>query len=620
MCGICGVVDFGGAADPKTLRNGVSDMVGRLAHRGPDGAGIAGEDGAVLGATRLAIRGLDDGAQPFTDSASGIIVVCNGEIDNHLALREWLANRGRKVEHATDVAVIPALYLEVGERFAEMLVGAFAAAVWDPRQGKLILTRDRAGERPLYYGRSGQQWVFASELAALARSGLVDTQVQKQAVAAYLRSGYFPGAESPLEPIRFVGPAEMVSITGGELSTRRYWKWAPGQAVKAPASEDEFDRLFRDAVLRQSEVDVDFGIFLSGGVDSSLVAAVTRKLRPAKRLKAYSLRFSETSYDEGDVAEQVAKSLEVDFIPIWVRPEDFPPMLGELIGLTGLPLADPAWIPSTLLAQRARQDIRVALVGEGADELFGGYPTYIGAQIAERYARLPGPVRALFRTAVEKWPASDKKVTLSFLLKRFVQGDELDGLERHRVWVSSIAPHLLERLGVRQELDAVPTGTGGNLLDRVQAFDLENSLAEGLLTKADRSGMSQGLELRAPFLDQGVMEFAATLAGSERAKGVSTKIFLKRYALRYLPSSVVYRRKRGLSVPLSSWLRGPLSAWAESILAAGDLETAGIRTAAALALLREHRERRGDHARALWTLIVLCEWLRWQKAGEVGRA
>lgn len=603
---------FEGATGPSDLRAGVAQMVERLAHRGPDGVGYTVTPAAAFGATRLAIRGLDDGAQPFVDEASGVIVVCNGEIDNHKELRDWLEQRGRPVAHATDVAVIPHLYLELGERFVDRLVGAFAVAIWDPRRGRLLLARDRAGERPLFFSRRQGSLVFASEVAALAGSGLLDVQPDASALAAYLRFGYFPAPSAPLAGVECLRPGEWIDFDGAGEKRRRYWQWTLTKAAKSPPSEDRFDAIFRAAIQSQSEVDVDFGVFLSGGVDSSLVASVMRDLRPEKRLNAYSLRFSDASYDEGAYAEQVARSLGVDFIPVWVRPEDFPPTLSRLIELTGVPLADPAWVPSTLLAQRARQDIRVALVGEGADELFGGYPTYIGAQYAAIYSRLPASVRGLVRLAVERWPASDRKVTMSFLLKRFVQGDELDGLARHRLWVSSIAPALLARLGISEILPEPASGVAGHLLDRIQSFDLENSLAEGLMTKADRSGMSCSLELRAPFLDKSVMEFAATLPPEERTKAWHTKIFIKRYALRYLSPDIVHRRKRGLSVPLSSWLRNPLYDWARDQLSSERLAAAGIRVAVAVDLLEEHRSRRVDHARALWTLIVLSEWLDWQ--------
>jgi asparagine synthase (glutamine-hydrolysing) len=277
----------------------------------------------------------------------------------------------------------------------------------------------------------------------------------------------------------------------------------------------------------------------------------------------------------------------------------------------GEPLADPAWIPAALLARRAAQDVKVAFVGEGADELFGGYPTYIGAGLAERFARLPGPIKSVIRRAVEAVPPSEKKVTISYLLKRFVQGMDLEGVARHQLWVSNIAPPLLQRLGVTPANLEHPAATDGSLLDRVQRWDLETPLAEGLLTKADRSSMSSALELRAPFLDEAVMEFAKSLPAGDRVRGFSTKVFLKRYALRYLPENIVRRRKRGLSVPIGRWLRGPLHEWASATLASGRLERVGIRTPAVRDLFIEHCERKADHARALWTLLVLDEWLDW---------
>jgi asparagine synthase (glutamine-hydrolysing) len=281
------------------------------------------------------------------------------------------------------------------------------------------------------------------------------------------------------------------------------------------------------------------------------------------------------------------------------------------VRLVGEPLADPAWLPAALLARRAAQDVKVALVGEGADELFGGYPTYIGAGVAERFARLPRWAKSLFRRAVQALPPSQKKVTISFLLKRFVQGTDSEGIARHSLWVSSIAPPLLRRLGVAPpELQSEEAGPG-HLIDRVQRWDLETMLAEGLLTKADRASMSSALELRAPFLDEGVMEFAKSLPLEDRVRGFTTKVFLKRYALRYLPKEIVHRRKRGLSVPIGSWLRGPLREWVATVLGSGRLERVGISNAAAQDLFAEHCERKADHARALWTLLVLSEWLDW---------
>ena len=224
----------------------------------------------------------------------------------------------------------------------------------------------------------------------------------------------------------------------------------------------------------------------------------------------------------------------------------------------GEPLADPAWLPTALLARRASQDVKLALIGEGADELFGGYPTYIGAQVSASYARLPPPLRSLLARAVRRWPVSDKKVTVSFLLKKFVDGAGLDGVARHLLWTSNISPALLERLGVPPCAPRAAE-SGDTLLDVLQHDDFVYPFAEGLLVKGDRAAMASALELRAPFLDREVVEFAATIPVHERVRGLQTKVFLKRFASRYLPRAITHRRKRGLSVPLSRWLREPLA-------------------------------------------------------------
>jgi len=611
MCGVCGIASFRDSFDRDAASSHVNTMVEALAHRGPDESGLLNISSAVLGATRLAIRGIHSGKQPIVDRDTGVMIVCNGEIDNHQELRRWLETRGRKVELATDIAVIPGLYLELGDTFVEQMAGVFAVAVWDPRQKRVVLARDRAGERPLFFAVHDGVVRFATEIAAIASDSALPLSFDRAAMSGYLQFGCFVAPTAPFSEIQKVSPAEVVTIDQQGVSRRRYWRWNIATTPKRSPSLDDFDKVFRESVRRQSDVDVPYGVFLSGGVDSSLVSAVARSVRPEYKLKAYTLRFSEGSYDEGLFAERVAKMLGIEAVPVWVKPEAFSEGIGELVSLVGEPLADPAWIPTALLARRASQEIKLALVGEGGDELFGGYPTYIGAQFAERYARFPRPLKAVIKRLIEAWPPSDRKVTLSFVLKKFVQGAEMDGVARHLLWTSNISPALLQRLGITKLQQRFIDHSQESLLDVVQQNDLETSLAEGLLTKADRASMRSALELRAPFLDQAVMEFAATLPADERVRGTKTKVFLKKYALRYLPASIVYRKKRGLSVPLASWLRGPLYDWAESQLRSGMLEDVGVNGRVALELLEEHRQKRADHGRALWTLIVLSEWLTW---------
>jgi asparagine synthase (glutamine-hydrolysing) len=612
MCGICGNVAFSSLTSPEAAHLRIKAMLRSLSHRGPDATGQVDTDLAILGATRLAIRGLSDPLnQPMADAESGVIAVCNGEIDNYRELARWLANRGRPVQQETDVAVIPGLYLELGEAFASRLVGAFAIAVWDSRERRLTLVRDRAGERPLFYARNRNEIIFATEIAALVGHAGFQVTLDQEALRKYLQFGIFPAPDTPFAEIRKVAPGELIQFDKTGMRRERYWRWQITESIKRPSSLDAFDQTFRTAVARQTDVEVDFGVFLSGGIDSSLVSAVVRSLHPKRPLKAYTLRFDEQSFDEGRFAAVVAKQLKMELVTVRVKPDDVRVGLKSLIRMVGEPLADPAWIPTTLLAQRAAQESKMALVGEGADELFGGYPTYIGLEVAERFVQLPSWLRVAIRRVVEALPHSEKKVTISFLLKRFVEGAGWDDMTRHRLWASNITPTLLRRLGVTPIQFERSDAGGGDLLDRAQRWDLETLLAEGLLTKADRASMSSALELRAPFLDEAVMEFAKSLRVEDRVRGLKTKVFLKRYARRYLTDDIINRRKRGLSVPIGSWLRGPLKEWATTTLKKGHLEQVGIHTSAAIELFSEHCQRKADHARAIWTLLVLGEWLDW---------
>lgn len=610
MCGIAGFV-AGPLGHEATRDERVESLLRSLAHRGPDGRAFLRSGRALFGATRLAIRSPADGAQPVIDAATGVVAVCNGEIDNHRSLRSWLAARGRTVTSAVDVAVLPALYLELGPDFVSRLEGPFALGLWDPQRGRLVLARDRAGEKSLFFAVRAAGVRFASEIAALVAEDPELLAFDEAALAGYLDRGFFEAPRSPLADVGKLAPGEVVTIDESGIARRRYWRLDLVGTPKRCPDPGAFDRVLHDAIERQTEVDADFGVLLSGGLDSSLLAAVARRVRPLRRMAAFTVRFDEASYDEGGAALRVARTLGLEPVVSRLRADEVPALLRDLVSHAGEPLADPAWLPLAVLARRAARDVRMVLSGEGADELFGGYPTYMGPWIADAWHRLPAALRELLRRVTDALPASDRKVTLGFLLKRFVKAAELGGLERHRAWIASIPPEVLARLEAKTLRSYLPEPPREVLLDALQQYDFETALAEALLTKADRGGMRWGLELRAPFLAPGVMSFAATLPASERVRGVTTKVFLKRYAARYLPRSIVHRRKRGLSVPLAGWLRGPLRGWAAQILGGGRLSVVGIRDCDALALLDEHASGRADHARALWTLVVLGEWLAW---------
>lgn len=597
------------------LETQVRSMLAAMDHRGPSGGAVVMRPGLVMAVNRLAIREVDAQYPPLVESDRDVLVACNGEIDNHRALRSSLEALGRTTPPGSDVAVIGPLYLDRELNFFNALQGVFAIALWDAHRQRLVLARDRAGERHLHYAVIDGVVYFASELGALLRVSGAQGSIDTAAVGKYLLSGYCAAPYDPVAGCRRVRPGEVVVIdaTGG---VRVVQPWYPplGRVPKAARSPDAFDAIFREAVRRQTDVDVEYGVLLSGGVDSALITTMARQVRPERTLTAYCARFTESAFDEGQYAADVASKLDCRFVPVIVTPGDFPDMLRHLIESTGELLADPAWIPHALVARRASEDVPMLLGGEGADELFGGYPTYLGATIVNRYSHFPRLVRSTLREVIERLPISDGNMTVSFMLKQFIRGEGLNALARHVLWKANIAPELLQRLGI--DPPALPSDLGGSVgtvLDSVQRYDFMQSLPEALLAKADRGGMCYGVEVRAPFLDPEVVGFAASLPVAERVHGLTTKVFLKKYAMRYLPSGVVKRRKRGLSVPLGAWLRGPLHAWARTRLASDALQDAGVDKVVALRLLSEHCFRRCDHAKAIWTLVVLSEWLEWRR-------
>lgn len=611
MCGICGVVDRCVRRPATEMEQSVRRMLAATSHRGPHGNACAVRRDLAMAVNRLAIRGIDQPQPPLIEHESGVIVACNGEIDNHRELRRMLAEHGHVVTLDTDVAVIAPLYLEKGLGFLEHLQGVFALALWDGHRRRLVLARDRVGERHLHYSIAGDCVIFASELAALLASRQLPAHLDSSGVAHFLRWGYCASPRSPLRDVRKVGSGEMVVFEPeGIIKHQHYWTFPELGVGPAQPSLQTFDDIFRAAIMRQSDVEAEYGVLLSGGVDSALIAAVARATRPDKRLPAYCVRFAEASYDEGEPAARVARELGCEFVPVTISAAEVPATLQELIRSTGELLADPAWIPLSLVARRAAQDVRMLLSGEGADELFGGYPTYLGAHWAARYASLPRPIQATLRTLVESLPASDKKMPVSFLLKRFVSGQGLNDLARHLLWTSVITPEWLRRLGIDPPTIGCQTSVQ-SAVDVVQRYDFEHSLPDALMAKSDQGSMLHAVEIRAPFLDRDVIEFAATLPVEARVRGMITKPFLKRYASGYLPHAIVSRRKRGLSVPLSAWLRGPLQEWTQARLNHAGLADAGIDRSAAQQLFAEHLRRQADHARAIWTLIVLSEWLEW---------
>jgi asparagine synthase (glutamine-hydrolysing) len=609
MCGIYGMIAEHGTAVryPEIL-----DLMGEaLRHRGPDGHAVLTNSDAVIGTERLRIIDLHERAdQPFAAPGSQVWLECNGEIYNAAEIRQRY--RDYPYRSHSDVETILPLYLERGSDAIAELDGMFGLAIWDHRTRTLLLARDRAGEKPLFYARVGQEILFASEVQSILRHPDVTRDLDNVAVAEYLRLGYVPEPRTMFRAIRRVEAGTFIRFTEDGKEIVRYWdpesfavrRWPLADAVTTTR------QLIERAVEKQVMSDVPVGVFISGGMDSSILATLAAKYIGVDKVHTFSAQFAEESYDESGDAAVLAARIHTRHVPVRTDEETLLDALQHIIRGVAEPLADPAILPTFLLAREARRYVKVILSGEGADELFGGYPTYLGHKVAPLYDSLPGFARAALKRFVERVPASERKVTLEFLLKKFVSDAEKPWIERHLAWFGtglSDAVYKTQQPPM-PELPSVPTDrdplTGAMLLD------YRSYLRDNLLVKVDRATMLSSVEARAPFLDRQVTRFALTLPADLRIRRFTTKWVLKKAAEAWLPKDVIYRRKRGLSVPIANWINHGLRNEVDRLLSPQRLRGDGLVNESYVAtLLAEHRQGRANHAKPLWALVMLQYWL-----------
>jgi len=607
VCGIYGMV--ASAEAPAD----VASMGACLVHRGPDGDGRIARGRAALGCRRLAIIDVAGGAQPLADETGEIVAVCNGEIYNHAGLRRDLEARGHRFRTHSDAEVIPHLYEERGPDFVHALDGMFGAAVWDARRGRLVLARDRMGEKPLYWATTSAGLWFASEPKSLLAAG-VSAEPDWPALGAYLRRGWVPGPASAFAHVRRLPPGGRLVLEGERLATDRYWEVAPllaapaadlDPAAAARALRGQLERAVTAALVS----DVPVGVFLSGGLDSTAVAALARPR--LGELNTFALGFEVPGFDERDHAALAAAALGTRHRTLTVTPALFLEGLRALAPLLDEPLADPALVPTFLLARFARATVKVTLVGEGGDELFAGYPTYLGGVLAARYRRLPAPVRRALAAAAPVLGGPRGNTTARYLLRRFLEAADADEAERHRAWTGCVDAERLGTLaapgGPLTAPEEPPAPPGRTAIDRLLALDLTGYLPDDLLFKVDRATMAASLEGRAPYLDHHLVELACSLPAAFKVRGLATKRIFRRAVADLVPGPILRRVKRGLTVPLAVWLAGPLLPFARETLAR--LDPRVIRPEAVCALLDEHVARRRDNRRELWALVMLQLWM-----------
>jgi asparagine synthase (glutamine-hydrolysing) len=607
VCGICGIALARGEVDRTRLET----MRDTLAHRGPDSAGTVVDGRVGLAARRLSIIDLETGDQPLANEDGTVHVVQNGELYNYRELRRELEAAGHAFRTRGDTEVIAHAYEQWGDGFAARLRGMFALAVWDGRRERLVLARDRFGIKPLVYRARGGGVEFASDLRALPRG-----EVDLDAVEAFLAFNSIPAPLTIFRDARKLPAGHLLVWEGGEPRLERYARPAPAPAGElreepADALAAELRERLRDSVRAHLVADVPVGVFLSGGVDSSLLAALAAEAADGP-LRTFSIGFAEASFDERADARRVAERYGTRHRELVLRP-DAAQLLPALARAFDEPFADSSALPTYLVSQLAAEDVKVALSGEGGDELFGGYYTYAADLLALRTA----PLARLARPLVERLPVSTRRASLDYRAKRYVRAAHLPPLERHHGWKEIFSADARAGLtGRRHGWDPVDVlrerfaeTEGAPLLARLQDVDERVYLVDDLLVKTDRASMAHSLEARVPFLDPVVADLAHALPTRHKVRGLGKKVLLRRAAAPLLPREIVHGRKRGFSIPAAAWLRGELEGFARDVLSPETLRRQGYLDPAAVGrVLDDHVAGRRDNSRGLWGLLALTLW------------
>ncbi|HWE26743.1 MAG TPA: asparagine synthase (glutamine-hydrolyzing), partial [Polyangia bacterium] len=603
-----------------------------LRHRGPDDARLVRKGECVLGHTRLAILDLSPAAaQPMSSEDGQVTVVFNGEIYNHHELRAELRSLGHQFRSRSDTEVIVEGYRAWGDGVVRRLDGMFAIGIWDAPRRRLLLARDRAGKKPLYYTDRDGGFRFASEVKALIASG-VSAAIDTAALPMLLAFGYTAAPRSMYKNISQLPPATMLTLTAGRPpQLERYWR-APFAsaplAVSADQAVTDVRRLVERAVERRLEADVPLGAFLSGGIDSSIIVGVMAR-RLGRKVKTFSIGFAgDARYDETAYARIAARAFDTDHVEFTLEPSSFD-LIERLVDLHDGPFGDSSAIPTSVVAQLTRRHVTVALTGDGGDELFCGYYRFLAAEAAER---MPTPVRRIGGWVARHLPAGQGERGMVARGRRFLMATALEFPER-LARLNSLFAFELDRMltpELRAEIDAsaplawtreiVAQSAGASTLARVLEHNFETYLPYDLLVKADRASMAHSLEVRSPFLDTELIEYAARLPDHLKRRGITTKWILKRAFADLLPPEILKRGKMGFGIPLGTWFRQDLRTYLQDQLCDGAALYDYVDRRFVHALVDEHLGGRADHGHRLWLLLTLEVWLRRLRQRQVACA
>ncbi len=617
MCGITGFTHHKRVFNAERIRT-ATDL---LLHRGPDQQGTYESEHISLGAVRLKIIDLHAGAQPMFSDDRNTVLVFNGEIYNHQDLRADLEAAGHRFSSHSDTEVVLQAFLRWGKECFRRLRGMFAVVIWSEKEKRLLLARDRLGIKPLYIHRRGDDLYFGSELKSIFCHPEISRRLDHSALQHYLSLNYVPCPRTLVEGIEKLPPGQLLEWKDGVVLTEPYWRlrFEPRSQWTMQSAEEELDHLLKESMRDHLISDVPVGVWLSGGVDSSTILHYAREAT-SSRLRTFSVSFQGRSFDETRYIREMARRHDTEHHEVDLNPSlDLPSAVEELAHYSDEPFADAGAVPVWFLASLSRKNVTVALSGEGADELFGGYLTYRADRLTAAAQRVPARMRRGLLSLLRYWPVSNDKISFEYKMKRFLEGSLLPADEAHVYWNGTFSGAQRENL-LRKNYGAsvgslfgcgLPAADAMGSLNRYLAFDQRYYLSDDILQKVDRMSMAHSLEVRPPFLDHRIVEFAASLPEKFKVDGARQKVLLKSLMKGKLPDSVLRRPKIGLDIPAHEWLRGALRPLLLETLSAQALQEANLFQGGKVEwLIREHLERRANLGYHLWGLLILFLWIK----------
>jgi len=617
LCGIVGFTHKRWVPDSDRIRNATATLI----HRGPDQQGVFESSFCSLGATRLKIIDLGLGDQPILSEDGDVAIVFNGEVYNHQELRRELEDLGHRFNSHCDTETVLRAFLEWDTACFARLRGMFAIALWTKSTKRLVLARDRMGIKPLYFARRGEDLFFGSELKAILIHPEIERRLSLDGLDCYLSLNYVPCPWTLVEGIEKLPPGQWLEWRDGKVSSDSYWHLpiAVARHWTLESAREELDGLLRQSIREHLLSDVPLGMWLSGGIDSSTILHYAA-IESGAPLKTFSISFQGRSFDETAYIHEVAERYQTEHQELDLNPEaDLRGAIEAFAYYSDEPSADAGALPVWFLSKLSKTKTTVSLSGEGADELFGGYLTHRANRLAALARRLPQKALQFALGAVRAWPVSDEKISFEYQLKRFLEGSLMTPERAHVYWNGTFSDVQKQAL-LRTELPPALNRVLGELRDRSAGnddlepylwFDQRYFLPDDILNKADRMSMAHSLEVRPPFLDHRIVEFAASLPASLKIRGSRQKVLLKELMRDKLPPSVLRRQKIGFDIPAHDWLRGCLRPLMMEVLLDGSSDHARLfRQEVIATYIRQHLDRQVNVGYHLWGLMVLFLWMK----------